>query len=70
MPNNNLIGFAGILLFAIGGALTFLFAYQGLTGLSSGQAAASGFLSFLVIGVGLLLIVKSNNGSCDKPNIH
>ena len=72
MSNKDLRVFVGIILFAVGGSITFLTATQVIMKLFSySQAAASGFASFFVVGVGLWLIVKSIlSSNIEKDNTH
>jgi len=57
----------GVLLFACGGALILYSIYQlKVSVLDEVEIGVIGFLSFLVIGVGLWLIVSSNKCSTNK----
>ena len=57
----------GVLLFACGGALVLQSIYNNNPPYSSAvNVLVSGFLSFLVVGVGLWLIVRSNKCQTTK----
>jgi hypothetical protein len=67
MTNTTASEIIGILLFACGGALFLQSIYNNNPPYSSAaNVLVSGFLSFLVIGVGLWLIVRSNKSPIIK----
>jgi hypothetical protein len=67
MTNTNATEIMGVLLFACGGALVLQSIYNNNPPYSSTvNVLVSGFLSFLVMGVGLWLIVRSNKSQIIK----
>jgi hypothetical protein len=66
MTNTTASEIIGILLVACGGALFLQSIYNNPPYSSEVNALVSGFLSFLVVGVGLWLIVRSNKSPIIK----
>jgi len=67
MTNTIATEIIGVLLFACGGALVLLSIYNNNPPYSSAvNVLVGGFLSFLVMGVGLWLIVRSNKSPIIK----
>jgi hypothetical protein len=67
MPNITTSEIIGVLLFACGGALVVQSIYSNNWPYSSAvNVLVSGFLSFLIIGVGLWLIVRNNKSPIIK----